>query len=142
MRTTIFLTLVTLAALFAVGCDQPMTAPSTAPLPTEATNDPAQPAAPDNTGVNERDASGTTKTPIDQDENSADVKTTADIRSRVTGDSSISINARNVKIVTMQGKVTLRGPVDSAAEKAVIDKIARDVAGADNVENQLEVAAP
>lgn len=142
MRTSIFLTLAALAALFAVGCDQSMTAPSTTPLPTEATNDPVQPTAPDNTSVNERDASGATKTPIDQDENSADVKTTADIRSRITGDSSMSINAHNVKIVTSQGKVTLRGPVDSAAEKDAIDKIARDVAGADNVDNQIEVAAP
>jgi osmotically-inducible protein OsmY len=142
MRTSMILTLATLAALFAAGCDQPMTAPSTAPLPTGATNDTTQPAAPDNTGVNERDASGATKTPIDQDENSADVKTTADIRSRITGDSSMSINARNVKIVTSQGKVTLRGPVDSAAEKDAIDKIAREVAGADHVDNQLEVAAP
>lgn len=142
MRTTIFVTLAAIAALFAVGCDQPMTAPSTAPLPTEATNDTVPPADPDNTGVNERDASGVTKTPIDQDENSADVKATADIRSRITGDASMSINARNVKIVTSQGKVTLRGPVDSAAEKDAIGKIAREVAGADNVDNQLEVAAP
>jgi osmotically-inducible protein OsmY len=142
MRTSVFLTLAGLAALFAVGCDQPTTAPSTVPLPTEATNDPVQPAAPDNTGVNERDAGGGTETPIDQDENTADVKTTADIRSRITADSSMSINARNVKIVTSQGKVTLRGPVDSAAEKDAIDKIAREIAGADHVDNQIEVAAP
>jgi osmotically-inducible protein OsmY len=92
--------------------------------------------------VNERDASGATKTPIDQDENSADVKTTADIRSRITADSNMSINARNVKIVKSQGQVTLRGPVDSAAEKDAIDRIAREVAGADKVDNQIEVAAP
>jgi hyperosmotically inducible protein len=141
MRIFTFLAAAILAAAM-IGCDEPMTAPSTAPLPTGATNDTTQPVLPDNTAVNERDASGATATPIDQDENSADVKTTADIRSRITGDSSMSINARNVKIVTSQGKVTLRGPVDSAAEKDVIDKIAREVAGAGNVENQLEIAAP
>jgi hyperosmotically inducible periplasmic protein len=142
MRTVIFLTLATLAVLFAVGCDQPVSSPNTSPLPTETSTNPVSPAAPDNTGVNERDASGATKTPIDQDENSADVKTTADIRSRITADSSMSINARNVKIVTSQGQVTLRGPVDTAAEKDAIDKIAREIAGADKVDNQIEVAAP
>jgi osmotically-inducible protein OsmY len=70
------------------------------------------------------------------------VKTTAEIRQRITGDSSMSINARNIKIVTSQGKVTLRGPVASAAEKDAIDKMARDVAGSDNVDNQLEIAQP
>jgi osmotically-inducible protein OsmY len=54
----------------------------------------------------------------------------------------MSINARNIKIVTSQGKVTLRGPVASAAEKDAIDKMARDVAGSDNVDNQLEIAQP
>jgi osmotically-inducible protein OsmY len=67
------------------------------------------------------------------------VKYTAEIRSRITGDSSMSVNARNVKIVTSQGKVTLRGPVDSAAEKDAIERIARDVAGEGNVDNQIEV---
>jgi hypothetical protein len=151
MRSTILLATlgIAFAALVNVGCEENATAPSTSTpsttdttpvTPDAATNDPnTTPPAPDNTAVNERDADGDTKTPIDQDENSADVKTTAEIRSRITGDSSMSINARNVKIVTSQGKVTLRGPVDSAAEKDAIEAIARDVAGEGNVDNQIEV---
>lgn len=152
MRSTLFFAAagLVLAALTSIGCDQNATTPTTTTTPpstpatTPATGDTAADTtttpAPDNTAVNERDASGATKTPIDQDENSADVKTTAEIRSRITGDSTMSINARNVKIVTSQGKVTLRGPVDSAAEKDAIEGIARDVAGEGNVDNQLELA--
>jgi predicted small lipoprotein YifL len=147
----IFLMLLALAAGFALaGCDQTTTTPTTTP-PTSSTTTPStdttgtMPAtpdgatAPDNTAVNERDASGATKTPIDQDETQADVTTTAEIRKKITGDSSMSLNARNVKIVTSQGKVTLRGPVDSAAEKDAIDKFAREVAGEGNVTNEIEV---
>jgi hyperosmotically inducible periplasmic protein len=158
MRSTLILAAIgiALAAFVNVGCDQNGVAPTTNTTPTtpsttgdtsttDTTPAPADntgnttPTAPDNTAVNERDAEGNTKTPIDQDENSADVKITANIRSRITGDSSMSVNARNVKIVTSQGKVTLRGPVDSAAEKDAIEVIARDVAGEGNVDNQIEV---
>jgi osmotically-inducible protein OsmY len=70
------------------------------------------------------------------------VTTTAEIRKLITGDSSMSINARNVKIVTSQGKVTLRGPVDSATEKEAVEKFARDVAGETNVTSEIEVVQP
>ncbi len=116
------------------------TMPGTAPYGTTSgtTTDDVTPA-PDNTAKNERDADGNTKTPIDQDENQADITTTAEIRKLITGDSSMSINARNVKIVTSQGKVTLRGPVDSATEKDAIEKFARQVAGETNVTSEIEV---
>jgi hypothetical protein len=153
MRSTLLFAAIgiALAAFVNVGCEQNGAAPTTTtttpstttttdttPSTTDNTGN-TTPVAPDNTAVNERDADGNTKTPIDQDENSADVKYTAEIRSRITGDSSMSVNARNVKIVTSQGKVTLRGPVDSAAEKDAIERIARDVAGEGNVDNQIEV---
>ena len=64
----------------------------------------AQPA-PDNTGVNERDRHTAAKTPIDQNENKADVERTADIRKRVLERENMSVNARNVKIITADGKV-------------------------------------
>jgi len=93
----------------------------------------------DNTGVNKRDADrDLTKTPIDQNENKKDVNITAEIRKRVT-DTKASINAQNVKIITQDGKVTLRGPVKTDNEKQMIERIALDVAGAGNVDNQLEV---
>jgi hypothetical protein len=126
----------------------PASSPSvSSPTPgTPATNDTTnsvdtiEPTAPDNTAINERDAEGYSKTPIDQDETQADVTITADIRKRVVAHEGMSINGQNAKIVTSKGKVTLRGPVDSQAERDAIEKIARDVAGEGNVENLLEIA--
>lgn len=91
-----------------------------------------------NTGVNVRDRDSTAKTPIDQNENTTDIKITADIRKRVV-DTKMSVNAQNVKIITQDGMVTLRGPVKTEDEKQTIEQIALDVAGADKVDNQLEV---
>lgn len=98
--------------------------------------------APDNTAANRRDmdSSANAKTPFDQSEATDDIETTAKIRQRVVDLPEMSVNARNVKIITIAGKVTLRGPVNSADERDVIDKIAKDVAGEQNVDNQLEVA--
>jgi hypothetical protein len=112
------------------------TTPSTAP--GSSTSD-TQATPPDNTAVNKRDASGATKTAIDQKETQGDVNITANIRKRVVEAENMSINARNVKIITEDGKVVLRGPVNSAAEKESIEKMARDVAGKDNVDSQIEV---
>jgi hypothetical protein len=96
---------------------------------------------PDNTGVNERDRNPNTKTPLDQGESEADRKTTAEIRQRVVNAENMSINARNVKVITSDGRVTLRGPVNSAAEHDTIVRFAREAAGENNVDDQLEVAA-
>lgn len=99
------------------------------------------PAAPDNTAVNERDASGATKTPIDQNENQRDINITTEIRKAVLAKENMSLNARNVKIITADGKTTLRGPVNSEEEKQVIEGIAKVHAGNDNVTNEIEVKA-
>jgi hypothetical protein len=119
----------------------PSTIDSTAP-PVDTTRpaDATTPTPPDNTGINERDSSGATKTPIDQDETQADVKTTAEIRKRILDQEGLSINAGNAKVITQGGKVTLRGPVENQAEKDTLDRIAREVAGDANVDNQLEIA--
>ena len=110
-----------------------------------ACNDAPRPAASpapakdrDNTGVNVRDRDDDVKTPIDQNENQADVNITADIRKRVV-DTKMSTNAQNVKIMTQDGHVTLRGPVKSEEEKARIGQMAEEVAGAGKVDNQIEV---
>jgi len=97
-----------------------------------------EPVAPDNTAVNKRDADSAAKTPIDQNENQADIDVTANIRKRVV-DTEMSVNAQNVKIMTQDGKVTLRGPVATQEEKAQIEKLAHDVAGVPNVVSELEV---
>jgi hyperosmotically inducible protein len=96
--------------------------------------------APDNTGRNERDRSGTTLTPGDQSSNTNDVELTRRIRAAVVADSSLSTNAHNVKIITVNGTVTLRGPVDSEKEREKIVSTAQQIAGKNNVENHLEIA--
>ncbi len=92
----------------------------------------------DNSAVNKRDRDASAKTPFDQNENKADIGITANIRKSVV-DTKMSINAQNVKIITQDGVVTLRGPVKSQEEKDRIEEIARGVAGVKTVESQLEV---
>jgi hyperosmotically inducible periplasmic protein len=96
---------------------------------------------PDNSGRNVRDRSGDTKTPGDQSENEADRTITQNIRQAITGDDSLSTNAKNVKIITNDGTVTLRGPVKSEKEKTEIEAKAKQVAGVKRVDNQLEVVS-
>jgi len=97
---------------------------------------------PDNTGKNERDRSGDTKTPGDQSNTPEDLKITQSIRQAVVKDDSLTMTAKNVKIITAGGMVTLRGPVKSAEEKMKIETLAKAVAGDAKVDNQLEVKAP
>ncbi len=100
---------------------------------------PADTQAPDNTGKNERDRSGESKTSGDQSESAEDIKITAAIRRAVVADKSLTMTATNVKIITANGVVTLRGPVNTAAEKAKIGELAKKAAGKAKIENQLEV---
>jgi osmotically-inducible protein OsmY len=92
-----------------------------------------------NSRKNERDRSGETKTSGDQSNSSEDVKITAAVRRAVVGDNSLSMTAKNVKIITANGTVTLRGPVKNDAEKAKIAELAQSAAGNANIDNQLEV---
>ena len=98
------------------------------------------PAA-DNTKKNQRDRSGETKTSGDQSNSSQDVKITAAIRRAVVRDHSLSMTAKNAKIITANGMVTLRGPVKSDTEKAKIVELAQSAAGNAKIDNQLEVKA-
>lgn len=95
----------------------------------------------DNATRNVRDRGGRTLTPADQGNHITDVKITQQIRKAVTGADDFSVNAKNVKIITVGGRVTLRGPVRTAAEKSAIAEMAVRVAGVENVDNQLEIAA-
>jgi len=100
---------------------------------------PAQ-TAPDNTGRNVRDRGGTTLTPGDQSESAADRTLTQRIRQAVVADRSLSTTAKNIKIITVNGVVTLRGPVKTVQEKSAIEAKAQQIAGADKVDNQLELS--
>ncbi len=94
----------------------------------------------DNTAANARDRSGDTATPTDQSESPADRDVTRKIRQALVADDALSTNAKNVKIVTADGTVTLRGPVATEQERARVAAAATQVAGAGRVQNQLEVA--
>jgi hyperosmotically inducible periplasmic protein len=94
---------------------------------------------PDNTAINERDRSRETQTSGDQSNSSADLKTTQAIRQALMKDSELSTTAKNIKIITNNGQVTLRGPVKNAQEKAKIDQLARSAAGGAKIDDQLDV---
>jgi hyperosmotically inducible protein len=96
---------------------------------------------PDNSGRNVRDRDNQTKTSGDQSESEADRTISQNIRAAITADDSLSTNGKNVKIITNEGTVTLRGPVKSDKEKSDIEAKAKQVAGVKKVDNQLEIAS-
>jgi hyperosmotically inducible periplasmic protein len=96
-------------------------------------------AKPDNTATNERDRSDETKTSGDQSNSSADLKITQAIRQALMKDGELSTTAKNIKVITANGQVTLRGPVKTAQEKAKIDQIAKSAAGGAQIDDQLDV---
>jgi hyperosmotically inducible periplasmic protein len=93
----------------------------------------------DNTAINERDRSRETQTSGDQSNSSADLKITQAIRQALMKDSELSTTAKNIKIITNNGQVTLRGPVKNAQEKAKIDQLARSAASGAKIDDQLDV---
>lgn len=130
------LSLYTVFTLVAVGsvasCDQ---RPGSTDARSTSTN-----TEPDNTARNQRDAETGAPTPIDQGESAADRTITADIRKALMAREELSVNAKNCKIITRNGVVTLRGPVGSSAEKQWIESRAKETAGVTGVLNELEVA--
>jgi hyperosmotically inducible protein len=97
--------------------------------------------APDNTKVNTRDRATSERTADQAKNNSTDLQIMKNIRQSVVGDKSLSTKAHNVKIIAEHGKVTLKGPVETADEIKNIEAKAVAVAGAGNVTNQLEAKA-
>jgi osmotically-inducible protein OsmY len=93
----------------------------------------------DNTRVNKRDRKDATTTPMDQGGSETDRKITQQIRKAVMDDKSLSFSAKNVKIITTDGKVTLRGTVKNDQERAAIEAAAQKVAGQGRIDNQIEV---
>ena len=99
----------------------------------------AQETKPDNSAKNERERSGETQTSGDQSNSSQDIKIAADVRRAIVKDSSLTMAAKNVKIITARGTVTLRGPVKSAEEKTKIEQLAAAAAKGAKIDNQLEI---
>jgi hyperosmotically inducible protein len=97
------------------------------------------PVAPDNSAVNVRDRNPDAMTAGQQSNAKSDVELTSEIRRAVVKDDSLSMLAHNVKIISANGSVILRGPVKTEQEKTTIASKAQAIAGANKVDNQLEV---
>lgn len=95
-------------------------------------------ADPSNTGINKRDRDDKNLTPMDQKNNPADLKITQDIRQALMK-GEFSMDAKNIKVITVNGVVTLRGPVKTAAEVKSIGVLAKAVPGIKSLSNQLQV---
>ena len=95
--------------------------------------------APDNTKVNERDKNKSEPTADQQKDNRSDRDITQQIRQSVMNDKSLSTYAHNVKIISQNGMVTLKGPVRSDVEKRVVEAKAAAIVGQDKVTCLLEV---
>ncbi len=100
----------------------------------------SQQAPADNTTVNQRDRNSASPTADQQKENQPDRQVTQQIRRAIVTDKSLSTYGHNVKIITQDGMVTLKGPVRSDDEKQAIEAKAKQIAGADKVTDELEVA--
>lgn len=100
-----------------------------------------QAPAVDNTAVNKRDRAASEPTADQAKNNKPDREIMQQIRRNVVDDKTLSIYAHNVKIIASKGKVTLKGPVHTDAERSNIEAKAVAVAGAGNVTNEITVKA-
>jgi len=121
----------------------PATAPASSRDAASTTTAPANDTSasavqPDNTGKNVRDRSDASLTPGDQSGNESDREITRRIRRALTSNDQLSTDAKNIKVITVDGKVTLRGPVNSAEEQKTIESLAKQNGGT-TVDDQLEV---
>jgi len=99
----------------------------------------AQQTQPDNTGVNRRDRAAGASTADQGKNNASDLDLMKKIRKSIMDDKSLSSYAHNVKVISQNGQVTLKGVVRSDDEKHSVEQKAVDVAGAGNVTNQLTI---
>jgi hyperosmotically inducible periplasmic protein len=108
--------------------------------PTPEQNSPQMGATEtDNTKMNERDREEPRLTADQQSENEADRKLSASIRKAITDDDSMSTYAKNVKIISQNGTVTLKGPVRSETEKKAVEAAAKKAAGNAKVTSELTI---
>jgi hyperosmotically inducible periplasmic protein len=93
----------------------------------------------DNTKVNQRDRNAAEPTADQQKENQSDRDLTKQVRRSLVDDKSLSTYAHNVKVIAQNGKVTLKGPVRSEEEKAAVLSKAAEVAGKDNITDEITI---
>jgi osmotically-inducible protein OsmY len=96
----------------------------------------------DNTKMNKGDAQKDATTADQQKMNPSDRAITQKIRAEIMKDKSLSTYAHNVKVITQDGKVTLKGPVRTPEEKAAVEAKAATVAGDSNVTSQIDIVPP
>jgi hyperosmotically inducible protein len=95
---------------------------------------------PDNTKANKQDRAKTAVTADQQKENASDREMTQKIRQALMDDKDLSTYAHNVKVISQDGHVTLKGPVRSQNEKKTVEAKAVEVAGTGHVTNQISIA--
>jgi hyperosmotically inducible periplasmic protein len=93
----------------------------------------------DNTKMNQRDRNSNEATADQQKANRSDRDITQQIRKSIASDRSLSTYGHNVKVITQNGMVTLKGPVRSEEEKKAVEDKAAEVAGAEKVTNEIDV---
>lgn len=92
----------------------------------------------DNTGRNLRERDDFALTPDDQSNSARDIDLIQEIRQGISSNDDMSMKARNVKVISQDGVVTLRGPVETEQEKSSIERLARS-AGATRIDNQIAI---
>jgi len=96
-------------------------------------------ASADNTKVNQRDRNANEPTADQQKDNRSDRDITQQVRRAIMKDKSLSTYAHNVKIITQDGQVTLKGPVRSEDEKRAVEAKAAEIAGGNKVTSELDI---
>lgn len=109
------------------------------PLIAQQPADQSASAQADNTKVNQRDQNTNEPTADQQNNNRSDRDITQQIRKAITQDKSLSSYGHNVKVITQNGQVTLKGPVRSDDEKKAIEAKATEIAGENKVTSELAV---
>ncbi len=107
-------------------------------LSAYAQND-ASPNA-DNTAINVRDKTAGEATADQAKNNPSDRAVMQKIRQEIIEDKSLSTYAQNLKIIAQNGKVTLKGPVQSDEERKKLREIAYNVAGGTNVKDEMSIS--
>lgn len=97
---------------------------------------------PDNTATNKRDRAKSEVTADQQSNRKSALQLSREIRKSLLADKGLSSYAHNVKIITANGEVTLKGPVRSEEEAAAVVAKAKEVAGTTSVKSELSVVPP
>ena len=96
-------------------------------------------SAADNTAINQGDRNSNVPTADSQKDNRSDRDITQQIRKALMQDKSLSTYAHNVKVITQNGQVTLKGPVRSEDEKKAVESKATEIAGENKVTSELGI---